>query len=182
MLQPELYYVGETPWVPGSKLPVVVHRGALTHCENEDAMKEALEANGGWKKGGAWNAWFKAHFHPNVHECYGVVQGTSELSLGRSPLDPPSKGMLLKVNRGDVVILPAGVSHCSSTASSDYRFVVLFPTGEPRWISVWFDQPTEGTPDYRRRCQMVPLPSHDPLYGEGMGLVETWRKVISEGK
>jgi hypothetical protein len=51
MSQPELYYVGETPYVPGSHLPIVVYRGAIAHCENEDAMKEALEANGGWKKG-----------------------------------------------------------------------------------------------------------------------------------
>lgn len=51
MSQPELYYVGETPYVPGSHLPIVVYRGAIAHCENEDAMKETLEANGGWKKG-----------------------------------------------------------------------------------------------------------------------------------
>jgi len=51
MSQPELYYVGATPYVPGSHLPVVVYRGAIAHCETEDAMKEALEANGGWKKG-----------------------------------------------------------------------------------------------------------------------------------
>lgn len=28
---------------------------------------------------------------------------------------------------GDVMVIPAGISHCSSTSSSDYRFVVLFP-------------------------------------------------------
>ncbi|XXH00782.1 hypothetical protein Hte_007133 [Hypoxylon texense] len=182
MIQPELHYLEETPWVPNSKLPIVVYRGALAHCENEDAVKEALEANGGWKKGGAWNAWFKAHFHPNAHECYGVVQGTSELSLGRSPLDPPEKGMSLKVDRGDVIVLPAGVSHCSSTASSDYRFVVLFPTGAPRWVSVWFDQPMETVSDYKIQSQKVSLPSHDPIYGEGAGLVETWSKLLASGK
>ncbi|VUC29944.1 unnamed protein product [Clonostachys rosea] len=142
-MSPELYTVGGTPYVPGSHLPIIVYRRALSECENEDAMKDALEANGGWKKGGAWNSFFRAHYHPNIHECYGVVSGSSELSLGRGPLDDPSKGILLKVSRGDVVILPAGISHCSSTASPDYRFVVMFPT-------VSFELPRKS-----RRCQFI---------------------------
>lgn len=51
MIQPELHYTGRTPWVPGSNLPILVYRGALSHCETEESMREALEANGGWKKG-----------------------------------------------------------------------------------------------------------------------------------
>ena len=51
MSTPELHYIAGTPHSPNSDLPVVVYRGALAHCKNEDEMKEALEANGGWKKG-----------------------------------------------------------------------------------------------------------------------------------
>lgn len=51
MTAPEQYFVEPTPWVPGSKLPVLVYRGPLAYCQNEDEVKEALEANGGWAKG-----------------------------------------------------------------------------------------------------------------------------------
>ena len=51
MGQPEQYFVDGTPYVPGSKLPVIVYRGVLADCENEDQVKTALEANGGWVKG-----------------------------------------------------------------------------------------------------------------------------------
>lgn len=51
MTAPEQYFVDSTPWVPGSRLPVLVYRGPLSHCQNEDEVKEALEANGGWAKG-----------------------------------------------------------------------------------------------------------------------------------
>ena len=42
-------------------------------------------------------------------------------------LDNSSDGKVIPVNRGDVMVIPAGISHCSSTASPDYRFIVLFP-------------------------------------------------------
>ena len=51
MSQPELYYIERTPYVPGSKLPVIVYRGAVAQCANDDEIKEVLEANGGWEKG-----------------------------------------------------------------------------------------------------------------------------------
>ena len=86
---PEEYFISATPYVPGSELPVLVYRNAVSHCQNEDDIKEHLEANGGWLKGvsmklftsctdidslkGAWNAFFKAHYHPNVHECSGML-------------------------------------------------------------------------------------------------------------
>ena len=47
----EQYFVETTPYVPGSVLPVIVYRGVLAKCENEDQVKESLEANGGWVKG-----------------------------------------------------------------------------------------------------------------------------------
>ena len=50
-ITPEEYFIEATPYVPGSDLPVLVYRKAVADCENEDAIKERLESNGGWRKG-----------------------------------------------------------------------------------------------------------------------------------
>ncbi|KAH8883206.1 hypothetical protein GQ53DRAFT_830900 [Thozetella sp. PMI_491] len=176
--EPEHYFVGDTPYVPGSELPVVVYRGALKHCQNEEEIRIYLESNGGWVRGGAWNAWFKSHYHPNVHECYGVATGSSELSIGRGPLDDHSAEQLIRLNKGDVMIIPAGVSHCSSTATEDYRFIVFFPKEDPKWISVWC-QTDEDTAENKQRALQVPLPSTDPLEGPNGYLIREWSKIAT---
>lgn len=51
MVIPEQYFVDATPYVPGSKLPVLVFRGPLKHCRNEDEVRDVVEASGGWAKG-----------------------------------------------------------------------------------------------------------------------------------
>ncbi|CAI7653537.1 unnamed protein product [Penicillium glandicola] len=158
MNPPEEYYIEGTPYVPGSALPVLVWRGALAHCETEDDMKDVLEANGGWVK--------------------GIAAGSSELSIGRGPLDNASLGKLITVSRGDCMAIPAGISHCSSTATIDYRYVVLFPKGEPKWISIWCDDATT-TEAYKKECLRVPMPVMDPLGGPEGFLVTKWKAIAS---
>lgn len=100
---------------------------------------------------------------------------------------------------GDVMVIPAGISHCSSTSSSDYRFVVLFPRvvrpqrilvleklvpitdhyilqDQPKWQSVWCDDSSE-TAQRAKETLHVPLPSIDPLYGSDGHLVKIWADV-----
>jgi uncharacterized protein YjlB len=96
------------------------------------------------------------------------------------------------------MIIPAGVSHCSSTATKDYRFAVFFPKvrhpppflvcstlltkgfmqGQPKWISVWC-QESKSTPEYKKQSLQVPLPTTDPVQGPGGILLQRWREVLS---
>lgn len=85
------------------------------------------------------------HFHPNSHECYGkrphsrlhsspsdntisaIFQGKSRLILGREQDDAAPGGIEVDVAAGDVIVIPAGVSHRSLTSEDDYRYIGVYP-------------------------------------------------------
>jgi uncharacterized protein YjlB len=56
-----------------------------------------------------------------------VVKGSSELLIGVGPLDSEAEGEVIHVESGDVIVLPAGVSHCSKSFSEDYRYIGAYP-------------------------------------------------------
>ena len=96
--------------------------------------------------------------------------------------------------------IPAGISHCSSTASEDYRFVVFFPKvcnrqilnpqqrdsrlthiqGAPHWISVWCDD-SERTVADKVMCRQVPMPAVDALDGPDGFLIQKWGEMYESG-
>lgn len=48
--------------------------------------------------------------------------------VGRGPLDNiEDGGQEIHIKAGDVIILPAGVSHCSISADQNYRYVGAYP-------------------------------------------------------
>ncbi|KAJ3545676.1 hypothetical protein NM208_g2399 [Fusarium decemcellulare] len=121
---PEVYHFAQTRSVPNSKLPVLVYRDVLPRPHNEKTIEEFLERNQ-WLKGGAWGPVPRHHFHPNSHECYGIVptylrspskkflavfQGTSTLLIGVGPLEDPADGQQVHLRAGDLIVLPAGVA------------------------------------------------------------------------
>lgn len=43
--EPEVYHCGQTPFVPNSKLPILVYRDVLPKPFSEEATKQFLEKN-----------------------------------------------------------------------------------------------------------------------------------------
>jgi uncharacterized protein YjlB len=60
-----------------------------------------------------------------------IIQGSSRLVLGRpKPLDgqeTSTSGLEIDVTTGDVVVVPAGVSHRSLTSEGGYRYIGVYP-------------------------------------------------------
>lgn len=82
---------------------------------------------------GTWGHIGIRHFHPNSHECYGIFSGDSTLLLGRIS-EAGENSVEVKVQAGDVVVLPAGTAHSCLQSSSDYRYVGVYPDVKPlRW-------------------------------------------------
>jgi uncharacterized protein YjlB len=125
---PEQYLIKNgTPHVPNSPLPVLVYRSALPVDPNPSSVCAKIEPND-WVKGGVFKHYPAHHFHSVTHECYVVLKGSSRLLLGRGPLDPASEDdVLVDLNVGDAIVLPAGVAHCSIESSDDYEYVGLYP-------------------------------------------------------
>lgn len=125
---PETYFLQRpTPHVPNSPLPVLVYRSALPLNPTPESTCELIEGNN-WLEGGIFKHYPVHHFHSITHECYAVFKGCSKLLLGRGPLDPATEDdLLVDLNEGDVIVLPAGVAHCSLESSEDYEYVGLYP-------------------------------------------------------
>lgn len=56
-----------------------------------------------------------------------VFQGGSRLVLGRERHDTATGGVEVDVKAGDVIVVPAGVSHRSLSAYGDYRYIGVYP-------------------------------------------------------
>lgn len=64
---------------------------------------------------------------PSSYESnLAVFQGWSWILLGVGPLDNEGVGKRVRLDAGDVIVLPAGVSHCSQTYS-EYRYIGAYP-------------------------------------------------------
>ncbi|KAI0006377.1 hypothetical protein F4779DRAFT_596625 [Xylariaceae sp. FL0662B] len=170
--EPQVHYCSKTLYVPNSKKPVLVYRQVLPEPHDEETAKELLERNK-WLKGGAWGAYSKPHFHPNTHECYAVLKGSSTLLLGVGPLEDEDLGTLIHVDSGDVIILPAGVSHCSKESQEGYRYIGVYPKGSPHWRSEYCkDQ--EKCDVLNEEAESVAVPQWDPVRGYKGPLHQLW--------
>ncbi|EPE30557.1 RmlC-like cupin [Glarea lozoyensis ATCC 20868] len=178
--QPEQYFIkNSTPHVPNSPLPVLIYRSALPPDPDPNSVCATIEPNN-WLKGGVFKHYPAHHFHSVTHECYAVFKGRSRLLLGRGPLDEESENdLLVDLNVGDAIVLPAGVAHCSLESSDDYEYVGLYPKGSPHWDNNFCKAGLEETIEKEINARAVPIPPSDPVFGAGGPLVEIWKQAAA---
>lgn len=82
VVDPETYRLQSNTHAPNSNKPVLIYRDCLPLPLSESKAKEFLESHA-WIQGGTWGHIPKRHFHPNTHECYGMVP--SEYRVQRDP-------------------------------------------------------------------------------------------------
>jgi uncharacterized protein YjlB len=148
------------------QLPLLVYKRALRLPEEDPAAAiESLFAGHGW--GGSWRDGVYAfhHYHSTAHEVLGVYDGTARAQFGGPD------GIILEVERGDVVLIPAGVSHKNVGSSADFRVVGAYPRGQRPDMNYGRDG---ERPAADERIANVPRPEADPVYGQGGPLDEHW--------
>jgi uncharacterized protein YjlB len=164
MTQPETHSFDDAGGIPNSRLPVLVYH----EVEDARAAGECKElfARNGWL--GAWvNGIFSFHhFHSTTHEVLGIVAGSAAVILGGPA------GRRFKVERGDVLVLPAGTGHFNAGSSDDLLVVGAYPNGM-QW-DLRRGDPAERD-EVLANIAAVPLPDSDPVYGSRGSLVEIWR-------
>jgi uncharacterized protein YjlB len=173
MQDPETYYFTPTQHVPNSPLPVLIYRNVLQEAPSEEGMKAKIESNR-WIKGGTFKHYPAHHFHSVTHECYAAFKDSSRMLLGKGPLDGRAGGVEVGMNAGDIIVLPAGVSHCNLESEGDYTYVGLYPEGSPHWDNNWCKADQEETATKAANARSVPVPDHDPIYGKDGPLCQIW--------
>ena len=154
--------------IPNNRdLPLLVYRGVLDLRGKDPAAGcERLFARNGWT--GAWRDGIYPydHFHAMRHEVLGIVRGHARVRFGGEA------GLMVELDAGDVVAIPAGVGHRNLGASPDLLVVGAYPDG---------GEPDICTGTAREHAHAldsvpnVPAPDRDPVFGDAGPLVERWR-------
>lgn len=148
------------------RLPLLAYQGALRLPQrNPAASIEVLFRENQW--GGSWRngVYGFHHYHSTAHEVLGVYGGQASVQLGGE------QGIVLSIERGDVVIIPAGVAHKNLGASSDFAVVGAYPLGQHPDMKC--GKPGER-PQADQRIALVPLPQADPVYAAQGSLAVYW--------
>ncbi len=154
---------------PNSKQPVLIYRNGLHLPDQKN--KSAVIAQKLFNSNGWSNSWKNGiydfhHYHSNVHECMAVCMGWANVILGGP------NGKRIKLKKGDIIILPAGISHKCTKMSEDFLCVGAYPEGKDYDINT-------GTPkEYKKAIKNISgisVPKHDPLFGK-QGFLKTYWK------
>jgi uncharacterized protein YjlB len=146
-------------------LPLIVYRGVLDPEEEEAAVAlEELFAANGWTNAWRDSVYDYDHFHTTAHEVLGIAEGSVSVRFGGT------KGRELTLERGDVVIIPAGVGHCRKSASKDLLVVGAYAQGRDYDLR----ENAKDDEDVRRVIAALPQPTSDPVAGEDGPLRTLW--------
>jgi len=145
------------------KRSLLVYPGAVNLPRQDPAaVFEDLFSSNRWGRSWRNGVFGFHHYHSTAHEVLGVFSGTARVQLGGEA------GMIQTVNPGDVIIIPAGVSHKNFGASPDFGVVGAYPEGQTPDLC---SGKRNERPRSDRNIARVPMPDMDPVYGAGGPLI-----------
>ncbi len=152
---------------PNSALPVLFYKNVLDFPLFFDAayITHLFEKNhwtNSWKGG----IFHYHHYHSNTHEVIGVYKGKAVVLIGGE------KGVTVTLERGDVLVIPAGVAHKNIGNEHDVHCVGAYPGG--RKFDICTGEPGER-PLADATIATVPLPDFDPVLGLRGGTEKYWK-------
>ena len=162
MSEPIRHLFADDGVFPNSRLPVLIYRAV------KPASFEELFERHGWSSAWRNGLYTVHHYHSTAHEVLGIFQGWVVARLGGP------RGQAVKLEAGDVVVIPAGVAHKNEGASSDFRVVGAYPDGTGP--DMQYGKPGERALT-NKNIAAVPLPAGDPVHGREGALPAIWRKA-----
>lgn len=148
------------------KLPLIIVQNVFDPDSRNlvEIIEKTFHGNG-W--GGSWrNSLFNFHhYHSTAHEVLGLYSGWVKAHFGGP------KGKIVDAKIGDVIIVPAGVSHKNLEQSTDFRCVGAYPKGQSRDMN--YGNAGER-PQTDENIKIVSLPKTDPVFGKSGPLKRFW--------
>lgn len=164
----ESYFLRDAGWCPNNpSLPLLIYR-AVRKSRDAGALAAWFEdrfAENGWPPAWRYTIYPYAHYHSTAHEVVGIFRGSATVRMG------DAGGVTIVCEAGDVLLIPAGVSHERVLGSPDFRGVGAYPQGfEPDELR---GRPGER-PAADARIAALPIPPLDPVAGRAGPLQTEW--------
>lgn len=113
-----------------------------------------------------------SNFHSNTHEILSVSAGSATLCFGgENDLDR----VRLVVERGDVIVAPAGLAHRLGQDKGDHSMVGSYPRGQS-W-EMYYGRKYEA--EKEKVIKNLEWFDKDPRYGDKGSAIHTWRITLS---
>ncbi len=149
------------------ELPVLLYKKVFDNAGSDPASTiEDVFSQNRW--GGSWRngIYNYHHYHSTAHEALGVYSGWAEVQLGGPDNEP------VRIEKGDLVILPAGTAHKRINSGDGFAVVGAYPDNQ----SYDMNYGKEGEPGKaKQNISGVPLPKNDPVFGEKGKLFSYWK-------
>lgn len=147
-------------------LPLLHYERALQLSDGDDSsvVKEILETNG-WTNSWVDGIYNYHHYHSTAHEVLVALKGSAQVQFGGP------NGIALSFAQGDVIIIPAGVAHMKVNDADGFLCMGAYPDGQQYDMN--YGKPGER-PRSDENIRKVPMPQHDPVYGNDGPLIRNW--------
>jgi uncharacterized protein YjlB len=148
-------------------LPVLLYKSVFDFSSPDPATEiEKTFSQNNW--GGSWRngIYNYHHYHTTAHEALGVYSGWAVVQLGGPKNDP------VKIEKGDLVVLPAGTAHKRIDSGDEFAVVGAYPDGKSWDMNYGKEDETENA---RQNISRVPLPKNDPVFGAKGKMFEFWK-------
>ena len=152
---------------PNGPYPAMLYKGVLDiPFLFPAAFVKKIFANHGWAN--SWDAgvFEYHHYHSTTHEVLGVYKGHTTLLLGGPA------GQKVFVEKGDVLLIPAGVAHKNLGREDAVGVIGAYPDGRDYDMNYGKEGERPRTDE---NIKEVPVPAIDPVFGSGKGLVKIWK-------
>lgn len=162
----ETFQFEKNAWLPNNpRFPAVLYRGVLSDGQEASPKNfEDLFRRNGWQPRWRDGVYGYHHYHTTAHETLGFAGGKARLMLGGP------HGREVEVEEGDVLVLPAGVGHCSMRTDKHFLAVGAYPPGQD-----WDLCKTMADAAALKRIRELPAPQSDPVEGPDGTLLTMWK-------
>lgn len=148
--------------------PLLIYKKIVNfeNISNTKSIQILLEDNG-WRNSWVNSIYDYHHYHSNTHEVLVIYKGTGVVQIGGE------NGRIFNIEKGDVIIIPAGVAHKSISLSDDFKCIGAYP------FDIDYDMnygKAEEHPRVDKQIQKISLPDQDPIFGKKSILFDYWKE------
>lgn len=148
------------------KLPVIIYKQAFYGENLNPSFIENVLHSNNWKNSWRNGIYSFHHYHSTAHEVLSVYKGWAEVQLGGNGQK------IYRIEKGDVVVLPAGVAHKKINSGDGFMVIGAYPDGQ-QWDMNY------GKKDEFKSASIniskVKIPSKDPLFGTEGTIFTYWK-------